>query len=60
MFAVDGDRRVLGPSADPQESQAALPDKDRGVLVGSVDGMYACASDGIPHVPGVGIYGIEG
>ena len=60
MFAVDGDRRVLGPSADPQESQAALPDKDGRVLVGGGDGIHACASDGIPHVPGVGIYGIEG
>lgn len=55
MFAVDGDRRVLGPPVDPQESQAALPDKDRGALVGSVDGMHTCAGNGIPYLPGVGV-----
>ena len=55
MFAVDGDRRVLGPPVDPQESQAALPDKDWGALVGIVDGMHTCAGNGIPYFPGVGI-----
>ena len=37
-----------------------MPDKDGRVLVGGVDGMYACASDGVPYVPGVGVCGIEG
>ena len=37
-----------------------MPDKDRRVLVGGVDGMYACASDDVPYVPGVGVCGIEG
>ena len=60
VVPVDGNGRVLGPAANPQKSQATLSDKDGRVLVGGIDGMHACASDGVPHVPGVGTYGIEG